>query len=128
MAVANYNKVLGGVDCLERLHSTFSLRKRHKFKKYYVKLLLFLVEHKLCNKDTCDKEGAHTDFFQAIAESMVNSQTNWNEYKEGIPPLSNNAVESEVIPNAESPCNGCQLPHLNDLAAKLSLKIKISSV
>jgi hypothetical protein len=37
IAVKDY-KVLGGVDCHYRLWSMFSLCKKHKFKKYYVKL------------------------------------------------------------------------------------------
>jgi hypothetical protein len=56
---------------------------------YYVKLLLFLLDvgltnswvyYKLCNKELCNKEGARADFFQALAEGMVNTQTNWNEF------------------------------------------------
>jgi hypothetical protein len=33
VVVANYNKYMGGVDRHDRLQSTFSLRKQHKFKK-----------------------------------------------------------------------------------------------
>jgi hypothetical protein len=81
---------MGGVNVHDRLCSMFSLCKHHKFKKYYVKLLLFIIDigqtnawvyYKLRNKDTCNKEGAHADFFQVIAESMVNSNTNWQEYE-----------------------------------------------
>jgi hypothetical protein len=47
--VCNYNKYMGGLDRHDRLRSTFSLDKQHKFKKYYVKLMLFLVEIALTN-------------------------------------------------------------------------------
>jgi len=40
---------MGGVDCHDRLCSTFSLCKCHGFKKYYVKLFLFLVGIALTN-------------------------------------------------------------------------------
>jgi hypothetical protein len=55
-----------------------------------VKLLLFLLDigltnswvyYKLCNEELCNKEGARADFFQALAEGMVNTQTNWNEFQ-----------------------------------------------
>jgi hypothetical protein len=68
---------MGGVKVHDRLCSMFSLCK-------------FIIDigqtnawvyYKLCNKDTCNKEGAHADFFQVIAESMVNSNTNWQEYE-----------------------------------------------
>jgi hypothetical protein len=41
VVVHNYNKYIGGVDYHDRLCSPFSLCKRHGFKKYYVKLVLF---------------------------------------------------------------------------------------
>jgi hypothetical protein len=52
---------------------TFSLCIYHGFKKYCIKLLLFLVDigltnaqvySKLCHEETCKKEGACTNFFQ----------------------------------------------------------------
>ena len=42
--VVNYYKYIGGVDIHDKLQITFALGKRHKFEKYYVKLLLFLVD------------------------------------------------------------------------------------
>jgi hypothetical protein len=47
--VCKYNKYMGGVDKHDKLRSTFSLCKQHKFKKYYVKLLLFLLDVALTN-------------------------------------------------------------------------------
>ncbi|MFN9978694.1 MAG: hypothetical protein ACK53Y_02210 [bacterium] len=47
--VCNYNKYTGGIDSSDRLRATFSLGKQHKFKKYYVKLMLFLVDIALTN-------------------------------------------------------------------------------
>jgi hypothetical protein len=49
LAVAKYNKFMGGVDHHDHLYSTFSLCKKHHFKKYYVKLVLFLMDIRLTN-------------------------------------------------------------------------------
>jgi hypothetical protein len=62
LAVAKYNKFMGGVDRHDRLRSKFSLCKKYHFKKYYVKLLLFLMDigltnawiyYKKCNEEIC---------------------------------------------------------------------------
>jgi len=93
VVVDNYNKYMGGVDCHDRLRSTFSLCKRHGFKKYYVKLLLFLVDigltnawvyYQLCNEGLCKKDGARAEFFEQLAESMVNGKTNWRKYDNDV--------------------------------------------
>jgi hypothetical protein len=138
MAVANYNKFMGGVDRHDRLRSTFSLCKRHKFKKYYVKLLLFIIDigmmnawvyYKMCHEDTCNKEGARADFFQTIAECMVNSETNWQEYEQSSSALTKHFLDLEKTEEEEDDWEVSCLPvHLNSLAAKLSTKIKICQV
>jgi len=98
MVMANYNKIMGGVDCHDRLHSTFSLCKCHGFKKYYDKLVLFLVNialtnawvyFKMFNEESCRKEGARVRFFEELAERTVNGKTNWQEYERS---KSNNTV------------------------------------
>jgi hypothetical protein len=123
MAVANYNKYIGGVDCHDRLRSTFSLCKHHKFKKYHVKLLLLIVDigltnvwvyYKMCHEETCSKEGAQADFFQAIAESMVNAQTNWQEYEQSTSAVSNHLLDSEM-PEEEYCAINCLPMQLNNL-------------
>jgi hypothetical protein len=136
MAVANYNKYMGGVDRHDRLHSTFSLCKRLKFKKYYVKLLLFLVDiglsnawayYKLSNEDKCKKEGARADFFQVIAECMVNSNTNWQEY-DGTLDFGNTEQQSDNLDTNERSFDTCLPQYLNNLPMPLLLKIKICQV
>jgi len=47
--VVNYNKYMGGVDRRDCLHSSFWLGKVHKFKKYHIKLLLFVMDVALTN-------------------------------------------------------------------------------
>jgi hypothetical protein len=88
IAISNYNKYMGGVDRHDRLRSAFSLCKKHKFKKYYVKLLLFIIDigltnswiyYKMCNEQKCKEYGSRADFFQSVAEMMVNSDINWKK-------------------------------------------------
>jgi hypothetical protein len=49
IAVKKYNKFMSGIDQHDRLQSTFSICKKHKFKKYYVKLFLFLLDVAITN-------------------------------------------------------------------------------
>jgi hypothetical protein len=78
--VCNYNKYMGGIDRHDRLQSTFSLGKQHKFKKYYVKLMLFLVEialtnawiyYQMANDQVGEKAGDRADFYIRIASDMI---------------------------------------------------------
>ncbi|MFN9983049.1 MAG: hypothetical protein ACK53Y_24195, partial [bacterium] len=34
----------------------------------------------MCHEDLCKKVGARADFFQWLAEAMVSSRKNWNDY------------------------------------------------
>jgi hypothetical protein len=109
LAIANYNKFIGGVDHHDRLCSTFSLSKKHHFKKYYIKLMLFLLDightnawiyYKKCNEDLCNKEGNRAAFFQSVAEAMVNSNTKWNAYSAQEVALvadDNEVIVSDII-------------------------------
>ena len=90
--VANYNKYMGGVDRHDRLRSSFSIGKAHKFKKYYVKLLLFVmvvaltnswVYYSLANPDDAKRDGARADFFVALGSQLVKQNIDWeSRYKE----------------------------------------------
>jgi hypothetical protein len=69
--VCNFNKFMGGVDKHDKLRSTFSLGTHHKLKKYYVELMLFLLDivltnswiyYKLVNKDFTKKKEAKPSF------------------------------------------------------------------
>jgi hypothetical protein len=88
IAIRNYNKFMGGVDIHDRLHSTFSICKKHKFKKYYVKLFLFLLDvgitnawiyYKLSRPEMKDRGTSRAEFYQLLAESLVNPSINWND-------------------------------------------------
>jgi hypothetical protein len=93
LTVSRYNRFMGGVVKHDKLHSTFYLGKQHKLKKYYVKLLLFLVDialtnswlyYKLVHEDiTQQGEEARADFFLSVAQAMVCQNTDWElKYKQ----------------------------------------------
>jgi hypothetical protein len=78
--VWNCNKFVGGVDKHDKLQSTFALGKQHKFKKYCVKLLLFLVDvalasswiyYKLASPGAVKKEESRANIFLMLAKEMV---------------------------------------------------------
>jgi hypothetical protein len=71
---------MGGVDKHDKLHSTFALGKHHKFKKYYVKLMLFLFDtaltnswiyYKLKNKKKTKQAESRAKFFLSLAAKLV---------------------------------------------------------
>jgi hypothetical protein len=79
-AIVNYNKYMSGVDKHDRLRNSFALGKRHKYKKYYVKLMLFLIDialtnawiyYKMANTEEADMDESRADFFMKIASEMV---------------------------------------------------------
>ncbi len=72
---------MGEVDRHDQLMALFSLGKKLKFRKYCIKLFLFLLDmgmsnawihHSECHQEVKDKYGTRSDFFQSIAEAMVN--------------------------------------------------------
>jgi hypothetical protein len=76
--VCRYNKYMGGVDRHDKLRSTFSLAKRHKFKKYYVKLLLFVMDvaltnawiyYRMVNDNVKKNDQARADFFYLLQQN-----------------------------------------------------------
>jgi hypothetical protein len=110
--VVNYNKYMGGVDKHDKLRNTFALGKRHNFKKYYVKLLLFLVDialtnswiyYKLANNEEAKCNESRANFFVKVATEMVRQDINWEE-KYKVSPLTrkqrrarrNNATDSDT--------------------------------
>jgi len=79
------------------------------------------------HEETCSKEGARVDFFQSIAECMVNSNTNWNEYEQSSTAASRLLQDSEVH-EGKLQLSTCRPVHLNNLPCKLSTKIKICQI
>ncbi len=146
MAIKNYNKYIDGVDRHDRLRSTFLLGKKLHFKKYYVKLFLFLCDigftnawiyYKMCNPDATKKYGSRADFFESIAEAMVNPNTNWSaKYPVELPNTTENFKEmsSEVLNDCAPlapfnfPTETCIPVPLDALQIPLSTKIRVCQI
>jgi len=110
--VVNYNKYMGVMDQHDRLQSSFSLSKAHKFKKYYVKLLLFLMDvaltnawvyYSLANPDEANKDGARADFFVTLGGQLVKQNIDWeSKYKNNTKEMLMKGTDiiDEIIPTA----------------------------
>ncbi len=141
IAIKNYNKFMGGVDRHDRLRSSFSICKAHKFRKYYVKLFLFLLDvgltnawiyYKICHPETTEDYGSRADFFQSVAESMVNPNTNWTQWSNQLYD-DDDAEEQYLAPisafdNIKFPTEYCIPVPLKTIQMKLSTKIKVCQV
>lgn len=75
------------VDRHDQLRETFSLAKRHGFKKYYQKVAMGLLDmaavnawlhFKLVHKDLCEKKSARYEFMNSLADALIH--TNWKEF------------------------------------------------
>ena len=105
--VKNYNMYMGGVDKHDKLRSTFALGKHHKFKKYYVKLMLFLVDiamtnswiyYRMTNPSKCKKSESRANFFLAIAEHLVRPGYDWAAKYKVMPDSIEDDLVSKNLP------------------------------
>jgi hypothetical protein len=144
VAIKNYNKFMGGVDRHDMLRSLFSLCKAHKFRKYFVKLFLFILDVgltnawiycNLSNPESTKKYGSRADFFQSVAEAMVNVNANW--YNRSIEESTVNELANNVdidnddnanCADVEFPTECCMPIPLNMLLLQLATKIKVCQV
>jgi hypothetical protein len=83
---SNYKKFKGGVDKHDKLQPIFSLGKYHQFKKYYVKLWLFLVDiamanywiyYSVCPPEKTNKVESREKVFLLIAHDLVFPGYDW---------------------------------------------------
>jgi hypothetical protein len=84
IGIRRYNANMHAVDRHDQLRDTFSLAKRHGFKKYYHKIAMGLLDmvvvnawihYKLVHKELCKKRSARRDFMISLAESLL--KTDW---------------------------------------------------
>ena len=87
VGIKRYNQNMHAVDRHDQLRETFSLSKRHGFKKYYHKVAMGLFDmavvnawlhFKLVHKEHCRQKSARYDFIYKLANSLL--QTDWQEY------------------------------------------------
>ena len=132
---------MGGVDRHDRLRSTFSLGKRHSFRKYYVKLFLFLCDigftnawiyYRLSNPESTKQYGSRADFFEAIAEALVNPNVNWGERgsqaDEEVHVINDDVDNCSPYGLMNFPTESCTPVPLRALDIPLSNKIKVCQV
>ncbi len=109
--VKNYNLCMGGVDKHDKLRSTFALGKHHKFKKYYVKLMLFLMDiamtnswiyYKLVNPSKCRKNESRADYFLSIAEHLVRPGFDWATKNKVTPDCIGTENSQSYLPKPQS--------------------------
>jgi hypothetical protein len=96
---------MGGVDKHDKLRSTFALGKHHKFKKYYVKLMLLLVDialtnswiyYKMVNPDSTNGSESRADFFLTLAKEMVRTDVDWvSKYKVNQSPEKQDGTDDD---------------------------------
>ena len=87
LCLKRYNQLMQGVDRHDQLRATFSLVARHRFKKYYIQMMLGLMDmaitnafihYKLVNPDSCTKNTARYEFMNGLATALCT--TNWSEF------------------------------------------------
>ena len=82
-----YNQLMQGVDRHDQMRALFSLVNRHGFKKYYVKIILGLIDmaitnawihYKMVNKELCKNPRERYYFMDRLADSLL--ETKWKEF------------------------------------------------
>jgi hypothetical protein len=144
MAVKMYHKYMGGVDRHDQLQTLFALGKNLKFRKYYVKLFLFLfdvgmtnawIHYSECHPEVKDMYATRSDFFQSIAEAMVNPIMDWNATYGGRnnttaqAPTNNTVLDDNLeLPRYTFPTETCMPIHLKNQQIPLFTKIKVCQI
>jgi hypothetical protein len=99
------------VDKHDKLRSTVALGKHHKFKKYYVKLMLFLMDiamtnswiyYKLVNPDKCKKSESRADYFLSVAEHLVRPGFDWATKYKVTPAVVEQEFGQEHFPRGQN--------------------------
>ena len=80
ICIKRYNHGMQEVDRHDQLRQTFSLVSRHGFKKYYMKIILGLMDmalvnawihYKLVNPEDCKKDTTRYDFMDSMAKALL---------------------------------------------------------
>jgi hypothetical protein len=104
ICIKRYNKGMQAVDRHDQLRQTFSLASRHGFKKYYVKIILGLVDmalvnayihYKLVNKKVCKKDTARYDFMESLANALIT--TDWENFANSERGISNDSIFQALL-------------------------------
>ncbi len=110
LSIGKYNKCMHAVDRHDQMRETFSLSKRHGFQKYYIKIVLGLMDMALVNTWICyrmmhkeeakENKNLRYEFMDSIAEGLMNGQ--WKHFQsEAEYETVHDDVESEASENIE---------------------------
>ena len=100
------------MDRHDQLRKTFSLSERHGFKKYYVKIILGLMDmalvnayihYKLVNPVDCKKKSARYNFMEALANDLID--TEWVNFANSEKGKSNDSMFDAIL-NQGRPLGG----------------------
>ncbi|MGH7974639.1 MAG: hypothetical protein ACREBR_03870 [bacterium] len=97
VVVKRYNNAMQSVDRHDQLRGGVSLCSRHGFKKYYVKLMLALIDialtnanihYNLRNPEKHAEENGRAMFFEELANSLINKEIDWSSFRPRDSPSS----------------------------------------
>ncbi len=92
------------VDRHDQLRNTFSLASRHDFKKYYVKIILGLIDmalvnayihYKLVNAENCKKDSARYEFMDSSGDALLT--TDWDNFANSESGISNDSIFEAIL-------------------------------
>jgi len=104
ICIKRYNHGMQAVDRHDQLRQTFSLASRHGFKKYYVKIILGLIDmalvnawihYELVNPEDCKKDTARYDFMDSLAEALL--MTDWCNFANSESGISNDSIFEAIL-------------------------------
>jgi hypothetical protein len=104
ICIKRYNHGMQAVDRHDQMRQTFSLASRHGFKKYYVKIILGLMDmalvnayihYQLVNPEDCKKDTARYDFMDSLADALI--MTDWDNFANSESGMSNDSIFEAIL-------------------------------
>ena len=123
LAGTRYSKFMHAVDRHDQLRQLFSLSSRHGFKKFYIKIMLSIMDmvlvnsfivYKMVHPDVCETGMARYDFMDSIAEALMSND--WGNFSSSVSGNTNDKLFEELVEQrteplleAESPTDASEL-------------------
>jgi hypothetical protein len=110
ICIKRYNHGMQAVDRHDQMRQTFSLASRHGFKKYYIKIILGLMDmalvnafihYKLVNPEACKKDSARYDFMESLANALLT--TEWDSFANSESGISNDSIFEAILQQDQEP-------------------------
>ena len=103
-ALGRYNQHMHTVDRHDQLHQLLLLSSRHGFKKYYIKIMLGIVDmalvnafilYKITDPTKCESSTAQYEFMDAVGDAMLSND--WDNFSISNLGSANDAIFEELI-------------------------------